>query len=58
MPDVDRINRLLQARLLREQRREVSAVEAAAWLDQAGFLHDRKNGLPLRNLLRDGLYFG
>jgi len=51
-PDLDAINRCLQERLNRELRDEVSAVEAARWLDDAALLSDRP-GLPLRNLLRD-----
>ena len=41
MPDIERINELLQARLRKEIREEVSAVEAASWLDEASLLTDR-----------------
>ena len=58
MPDLHSINLHLQERLEREWRGEVSAVEAAGWLDEAGLLRDRKNGLPLRNLLRAGRIAG
>jgi hypothetical protein len=54
MPDVAKINAFLQRKLKREQVSRVAAVEAAKWLDEAGLLVDRKEGLPLRNLLRDG----
>ena len=52
------INLHLQERLEREWRDEVRAVEAAGWLDEVGLLHDRKGGLPLRNLLRAGRIAG
>lgn len=52
------INLHLQEHLEREWRDEVRAVEAAGWLDEVGLLHDRKGGLPLRNLLRAGRIAG
>ena len=60
MPDIERINEHLQSRLLSECREEVSAVQAARWLDEQGILADRKDrpGLPLRRLLRRGLIDG
>ena len=58
MPDLRSINLYLQERLEREWSEEVSAVEAAGWLDEAGLLRDHKNGLPLRNLLRAGRIAG
>ena len=58
MPDLYAINLHLQKRLERDWRDEVRAVEAAAWLDKAGLLTDRKGGLPLRDLLRAGRIAG
>ncbi len=58
MLDLHAINLHLQERLERAGREEVRAVEAARWLDEAGLLPDRKNGLPLRNLLRAGRIAG
>ena len=58
MPDLYTINFYLQERLERDWRKEVSAVEAAVWLDEAGLLPDRKRGLPLRDLLRAGRVAG
>jgi TDG/mug DNA glycosylase family protein len=48
------IDAFLQAELVRRQIGEVTAVEAAAWLDEAGLLLDSPSrpGLPLRKLLR------
>ena len=53
---VDDINPCLQSRLRGQRRDEVSAVEAASWLDEAGVLKDSSSrpGLPLRKLLRAG----
>jgi len=50
------IDRFLQVELVRRRLGEVSAVEAAAWLDEQGLLPDSPSrpGLPLRNLLRAG----
>jgi double-stranded uracil-DNA glycosylase len=50
------IDRFLQAELVRRGRGDVTAVEAASWLDEAGLLADSASrpGLPLRNLLRAG----
>jgi hypothetical protein len=54
------INDFLQAELARRRLTEVRAVEAARWLDAAGLLSDSPNraGLPLRNLLREGVIDG
>jgi hypothetical protein len=53
---VNDINAVLQAQLRRQHMDEVTAVEAARWLDAAGVLKDSdaRPGLPLRNLLRAG----
>lgn len=50
----------VQLELRRRGLRDVSAVEAASWLDRAGILMDSRHrpGLPLRNLLRSGLILG
>jgi TDG/mug DNA glycosylase family protein len=50
------IDGFLQAELVRCKLAEVTAVEAAAWLDEAGLLPDSPSrpGLPLRKLLRAG----
>ncbi|MBM4118601.1 hypothetical protein FJ251_12870 [bacterium] len=50
----------LQLELRRRALQEVSAVEAASWLERAGILTDSRHrpGLPLRNLLRSGLILG
>ena len=58
MPDLYAINLHLQQHLEEDWRDEVRAVEAALWLDKAGLLRDRKGGLPLRNLLREGRIAG
>lgn len=58
MPDLYRINLHIQERLEHLWQDEVVAVEAARWLDEAGLLPDRKGGLPLRNLLRNGRIAG
>lgn len=49
-----KINAFLQHELRRRGLSEVTAVEAAEWLERAGILKDSKSrpGLPLRNLLR------
>lgn len=52
MADVAKINTYLQGELRRRGLESVKAVEAARWLDDAGLLDDRTEGLPLRNLLR------
>lgn len=54
--DIQQINEYLQVELRRRERSEVTAVEAARWLDRAGLLRDsgHRPGLPLRNLLRAG----
>jgi TDG/mug DNA glycosylase family protein len=51
-----RIDAFLQSELARRGLDEVTAVEAARWLDEAGLLADspHRPGLPLRNLLRAG----
>ena len=50
------IDQFLEAELVRRRLGEVTAVEAAAWLDEAGLLPDSqiRPGLPLRKLLRAG----
>ncbi len=55
--DVDAINSFIQSRLKYLKMNEVTAIEAAEWLDEAKFLKDSKlrPGLPLRKLLRKGL---
>jgi len=54
--DIDAINRLIQSRLHHLGRANVTAVEAALWLDEAGLLADSRArpGKPLRVLLRAG----
>ena len=54
------INGYLQGCLHDRDRHEVSAVEAARWLNHAGLLTDSESrpGLPLRNLLRAGQILG
>lgn len=58
MPDLYAINLHLQERLERGWRDEVRAAEAAVWLHEAGLLQNRKNGLPLQDLLRAGRIAG
>lgn len=58
MPDLYAVNLHLQERLERDWRGEVRAPKAARWLDEAGLLHNYKNGLPLRGLLRAGRIAG
>jgi len=60
MPDAARISRVLQEQLRARNRPEVTAVEAAEWLDEAGLLKDSRHrpGLPLRRLLRAGMIEG
>ena len=54
--DVRRITSYLQDRLKSEHQSEVSAVQAAQWLDEAGILKDSESrrGKLLRDLLRAG----
>lgn len=56
MPDPEGIAAFLQRRLHQSGLDEVTAVEAAVWLDDAGVLKDSRTrpGLPLRELLRAG----
>lgn len=56
----DQISAFLQHELARCGLAEVSAVEAAGWLDEARLLADSKHrrGLPLRNRLRGGVIAG
>ena len=58
--DVAQINAFVQARLQKEGRAAVGAVEAASWLDAEGLLADRpeRPGQPLRRLLRKGRITG
>ena len=58
MPDLYAINLHLQERLEQDWRKEVGVVEAAGWLDKAGLLPDRENGLPLFDLLCAGRIAG
>ena len=58
MPDLNAINLCLQNRMEREMRKEVTAVEAATWLDEAGLLRNDANGLPLQGLLHAGRILG
>ncbi len=50
----DYVSRFIQDALRRRRLDEVTAVEAASWLDANGVLNDSASrpGLPLRNLLR------
>lgn len=59
-PKIDRINEFLQNKLKQENIKEVTAVQAAKWLDRAGILKDseHREGLPLRRLLRSGKILG
>lgn len=54
------ISLFVQLQLERRSQLSVSAVEAAAWLNEAGILSDsgHRPGLPLRNFLRDGSIIG
>ena len=54
MPDIYKINQFLQNRLEEKGLVEVTANEAAKWLDKAGLLKDSptRHGKPLRILLR------
>lgn len=56
MKDVIQINRFLQSELTTRYLHEVTAVDAAVWLEQARLLMDSPNrpGKPLRDLLRNG----
>ncbi len=58
--DVNKINQYLQERLLKENKWEITADLAARWLDDAEILKDSstRQGLPLRNLLRDNKISG
>ena len=57
MADPAAIGAFVQQRLATLNLADVSAVEAAAWLDTAGLLKDSvdRPGKPLRDLLRDGV---
>lgn len=57
---ISQINSYLQRQLQRRKLDSVTAVEGAQWLDQAGILKDSADrpGLPLRNLLREGVIVG
>jgi hypothetical protein len=58
--NINLINEHIQKRLLTERKNEVTAIEAAVWLDTAGVLSDSqvRRGLPLRRLLREKLIAG
>ncbi len=53
---VARINAFIQDELRQRALHDVTAIEAARWLQGAGLLADSEHrpGLPLRNLLRAG----
>jgi hypothetical protein len=53
--NIDKINEFIQNELKKRNLFEVTAVDAAVWLDKAGLLKDSTDrpGLPLRDLLRD-----
>jgi hypothetical protein len=53
---VNQVSAFVQAELARRRLDEVSAVQAAQWLDRERILADSSSrpGLPLRNLLRAG----
>lgn len=57
---IKEINYFLQQKLIFLELPEVTAVQAAEWLDEANILKDSPNrpGLPLRNLLREGKIIG
>ena len=57
---VKRINECLQKFLNDKSHGEVTAVDAAKYLDEIGLLSDSRlrPGLPLRNLLREGRIVG
>jgi hypothetical protein len=54
VPDIYKISRFLQNRLREKGLSEVTANDAAKWLDEAGLLKDSptRPGKPLRDLLR------
>ncbi len=60
MPDLEAINNHVQHRLKQDRLPEVTAVDAAAWLDEAGLLKDspERRGRTLRNYLRAGKIVG
>lgn len=60
MSSLERINDDLRARLQKESRGEVSAIEATTWLDASRLLAVRlaRPGHPLRRMLRDLLIAG
>ena len=60
MTDTRAINEFLQEHLSQPGAAELTAVEAATLLAQAGLLADSRHrpGLPLRNLLRAGQIVG
>jgi len=57
---VEALNQFIQKKLLELEYKEVSAVEMAKYLDEAGILKDNKSrpGLPLRNYLRSNSIIG
>ena len=57
---VQDFNRFVQDELRRQKLDEVSAVDAARWLDRAGVLCDSASrpAFPLRDLLRDDMIAG
>ena len=60
MPDITLINCHIQEQLRKRGLMEVTAMEAAEWLDRFGILADStsRSGLPLRKLLRAGKIVG
>lgn len=54
MPNTNQISQFIQEQLRLRDLDEVTAVDAAKWLDSVGLLTDSSNrpGLPLRKLLR------
>ncbi|MCC7162451.1 MAG: hypothetical protein IT331_08150 [Anaerolineae bacterium] len=58
--NISTINSYLQQQLRRRGLDSVTAVDAAEWLDKANILKDsaHRPGLPLRNLLREGVILG
>lgn len=55
MGEIRQINQYIQQRLKQESRTEITAVEAAQWLDSEGLLKDSDShpGQPLRRMLRN-----
>lgn len=60
MPNIELINKYIRMKLEKEGLDEVTAIEAAGWLNEAGILDDSRHrrGLPLRVLLRNNQVIG